>query len=203
MTIPDLIPSQYRFALAAVAILVGLAAAAAGGAVVQSWRMGEQLAKQGGELNAEIAKRDQVHADTLVEISRAAAAQLRTEQVKRLQLEDDLVESSKTKHKELTDAKTAAARLRDRLATTELRLSVLLDATAGSTDQSCGMPSTSAAGSVVHGAARGQLDPAHAQRIIGITSDGDEGLIALAACQAYTRKLTSDHKKSPVVPGLL
>ncbi|MCH2341449.1 lysis protein [Pseudomonas sp. NPDC047963] len=193
MTITDLIPSQYRFALAAVAILVGLAAAAAGGAVVQSWRMGEQLAKQGRELDAEIAKRDQVHAATLGEISRVAAAQLRTEQVKRLKLEDDLAESSKTKHKELTDAKTAAARLLDRLATTELRLSVLLDATAGSTDQSCGMPATSAAGGVVHGVTRGQLDPAHAQRIIRITSDGDEGLIALAACQAYAERASAAH----------
>lgn len=32
--------------------------------------------------------------------------------------------------------------------------------------------------------ARAQLDPAHAQRTIRITSDGDAGLIALAACQA-------------------
>lgn len=28
----------------------------------------------------------------------------------------------------------------------------------------------------------------HAQRIIGITDAGDEGLIALAACQAYIRE---------------
>ncbi|MCP9736654.1 lysis protein, partial [Pseudomonas sp. GBPI_506] len=30
-----------------------------------------------------------------------------------------------------------------------------------------------------------QLDPAHAQRIIRITDDGDNAIIALRACQAY------------------
>jgi hypothetical protein len=41
---------------------------------------------------------------------------------------------------------------------------------------------------VVHAARRAQLDPAHAQRIIAITDAGDQGLIALRACQAYIRK---------------
>ena len=44
----------------------------------------------------------------------------------------------------------------------------------------------SAAG-VVHAARRAQLDPAHAQRIIAITGDGDNAVIALRACQAYVR----------------
>jgi hypothetical protein len=189
MSLTDFIPPQYRLALAAFAALVVVVGAAAGGALVQGWRMGEQMAKQGRELAAEIAKRDQLQADTLSEISRAAAAQLRAEQAKRLKLEADLAESSKANHRELSDAKTAAARLRDSLATTELRLSVLLDATVGSSGQSCGVPATASARGVVHGAARGQLDPAHAQRIIGITGDGDEGLIALAACQAYARRV--------------
>lgn len=42
-------------------------------------------------------------------------------------------------------------------------------------------------GGVVHGGARAQRDPAHAQRIIAITDEGDRGMIALAACQAYVR----------------
>jgi len=46
-----------------------------------------------------------------------------------------------------------------------------------------------ATGGVVHGGARAQLDPAHAQRIVGITDAGDQGLIALAACQAYIQEL--------------
>jgi hypothetical protein len=38
------------------------------------------------------------------------------------------------------------------------------------------------------GAAR--LAPAHAQRIVAITDAGDQGLIVLAACQAYAREIT-------------
>jgi small basic protein len=38
--------------------------------------------------------------------------------------------------------------------------------------------------SVVHGATRAQLAPAYAQRVIEITCDGDQGLIALSARQA-------------------
>jgi hypothetical protein len=43
---------------------------------------------------------------------------------------------------------------------------------------------------VVHGRARAQLGPAHAQRIVAITDAGDQGLIALAACQAYVREVS-------------
>ena len=50
------------------------------------------------------------------------------------------------------------------------------------------MQSTTRTGGVVHAARRAQLDPAHAQRIIEITSDGDQGLIALKACQDYVRQ---------------
>jgi hypothetical protein len=44
---------------------------------------------------------------------------------------------------------------------------------------------------MVHGPTRAQLDPAHAQRIIGITDAGDQGLIALAACQAYAKEVST------------
>lgn len=44
---------------------------------------------------------------------------------------------------------------------------------------------------VVHDATRAQLGRSHAQRIIGITNDGDQGLIALAACQAYTKTVST------------
>jgi hypothetical protein len=47
---------------------------------------------------------------------------------------------------------------------------------------------------VVHGGARAQLDPAHAQRIIAITDDGDRAVIKLHACQAYVRELMPRHQ---------
>jgi hypothetical protein len=37
--------------------------------------------------------------------------------------------------------------------------------------------------------ARARLDPAHAQRIIVITDDGNQGLIVLRACHAYVSEL--------------
>jgi len=91
---------------------------------------------------------------------------------------------------ELRDAQINQARLRDRLATSDLRLSVFLDA--ADSAGGCAVPAATGAGGVVHGGTRARLDPAHAQRIIGITDDGDQGLIALAACQAYVREVSNN-----------
>jgi hypothetical protein len=137
---------------------------------VQDWCYGKQLAEQ-----------SVAHQADLTAISNAAADQVRSEQDRRLALEQRLSASDQTHHKELSDAQTNQARLRDRLATSDLQLSVLLaeDSTGG-----CSV----SAGGLVHGGARARLDPAPAQRILGITGDGDQGLIALAACQAYVRE---------------
>ncbi|CAH0152738.1 lysis system i-spanin subunit Rz [Pseudomonas mediterranea] len=141
---------------------------------VQGWRYEARLAQQAG-----------LHKDDLAVISNAAATQARAERDKRLALEQRLSASEQAHYKELSDAQTNQARLRDRLATSDLRLSVLLEDPA-----SCSaVPSATGAGGVVHGGARAQLDPAHAQRIVAITDDGDRGLIALKACQAYVRGL--------------
>jgi len=90
----------------------------------------------------------------------------------------------------MNDAKQIQDRLRDRLATADLRLSVLVDAEAF-TAPGCngGVREAAGTGGVVHGAVRARLDPAHAQRIIRITGDGDRALIALKACQAYVREV--------------
>lgn len=143
---------------------------------VDVWRYGKQLAEQ-----------SEAHQADLTAISNAAAAQQRTDQDKRLVLEQRLATSDQTHHEALTNAQKDQARLRDRLATSDLRLSVLLaeDSTGG-----CSVPAGTGAGGVVHGGARARLDPAHAQRIISITDEGDRGLIALAACQAYVREVS-------------
>jgi len=143
---------------------------------VQDWRYGQQLAEQA-----------RAQGETLNELTLAAATQQRTEQEKRLALEQRLAAADRTHHQELSNAQTHQARLRDRLATADLRLSVLLDAKDGVAG--CTVPAAATAGGLVHGAPRARLDPAHAQRVIGITGDGDQGLIALAACQAYVREI--------------
>ena len=140
------------------------------------WRYGKQLAEQSATYQAD-----------LTFISNAAAAQVRADQEQRLALEQRLAASDQAHYKELSGAQKDQARLRDRLATSDLRLSVLLDAT--DTASGCSVPADTGAGGVVHGGARARLDPAHAQRIIGITDAGDQGLIALASCQAYVREV--------------
>ncbi|WP_375741625.1 lysis protein [Pseudomonas boanensis] len=159
----------------------------------QGWRLGRQLAEQGRAHAIELAKRDKLYTDTLAEISRAAAKAARDEQDKRLKLEHQLQADDETNHRILTDAQKANARLRDQLATADLRLSVLLDATDAAAGRGCGVPAAAGTGSVVDGAPRARLDPAHAQRIVGITSDGDQGLIALKACQDYARQVSARH----------
>ena len=141
---------------------------------VDAWRYGKQLA----DLNAE-------HQTELTRLANASSALILQEQDKRIALEQWLAASDQAHYRALTDEKTKQALLRDRLATADLRLSVQLDATAATGCDA--VQATTDAGGVVHGAARAQLDPAHAQRIIGITSDGDKGLIALQACQSYVR----------------
>ena len=156
------------------AILLAIAVGFGGAWQVQDWRMGKELAKQAG-----------LHKDDLAAISNAAASQARAEQEKRLALEQQLAGQDQQHTKELYDAQRNQAVLRDRLATSDLRLSVLLDAEdpAGG----CNVPATTSTVGVVHAARRAQLDPAHAQRIIAITDAGDQGLIALRACQAYVK----------------
>lgn len=152
-----------------------LAAVSAGIAwQVQAWRYGIQLERL-----------EVLHAEALSQQSLSAQRQQRLEQDKRLALEQQLSASDQQHTRELSDAQRAQAHLRDRLATADVRLSVLLDASDSASG--CPMPATATPGSVVHGAPRARLDPAHAQRIIGITDDGDNAMIALRACQAYVR----------------
>ncbi len=156
------------------AVLIG----ATGAWMWQSNSYGKQLAEQEG-----------LHKDDLAVISNAAADQARADQDKRLALEQRLSVNDQAHHKELSDAQTNQARLRDRLATADLRLSVLIDATDPASG--CSVPASTEAVGVVHGRARARLDPAHAQRIIAITDTGDQGLIALKACQAYAKEISA------------
>jgi hypothetical protein len=173
----DLIPAQFRITAVGLLLVMLAAGSAALAWTVQGWRYGQQLERQA-----------RLHADTLNELSQASAALQRTEQDKRFALEQRLQNKDQTHHKELTDEQTKQARLRDRLATADLRLSVVLAAT--DANSGCSVSATTT-GRVVHGTTRAELDPAHAQRIIGITDVGDQGLIALRACQAYAKEVST------------
>jgi hypothetical protein len=178
MRLLDLIPAQFRIASVFLLLVILAGGSAALAWTVQGWRYGQQLERQA-----------RLQADTLNELAQASASRQRAEQDKRLALELRLQSKDETHHKELTNEQTKQARLRDRLATTDLRLSVVLAATEATS--SCAVPTTTATGRVVHGPTRAQLDPAHAQRVIGITDAGDQGLIALRACQAYAKEVST------------
>ncbi|NWD52704.1 lysis system i-spanin subunit Rz [Pseudomonas gingeri] len=178
MRLLELIPVPYRLVTVVVLLALVAGSSAAVAWQVQNWRYGQQLEQQA-----------RLQADALNEQSRVSAALQRAEQDKRLALEQRLHASDQIHSKELNDVQQNQARLRDRLATADLRLSVLLDTTDPAVG--CAVPTSATAGSVVHAAPRARLDPAHAQRIVGITDDGDQGLIALKACQAYAKVVST------------
>ena len=160
-------------------VLLALGAAALAWQL-QDWRYGRQLAEQ-ARLNAEV----------LNQLTLTAATAQQAEQDKRLALEQRLAASEQTHYRALSDAQRDQDRLRDRLATADVRLSVLLDA--GDVAARRAVPAAAGTGGVDHATVRARLDPAHAQRIIAITDTGDRGLIALQACQAYVRALAPEH----------
>ena len=143
-----------------------------------AWAAWEWQANAYGQ---QLATKEAAHQTERTNLANANSAQILAEQGKRLALEQWLAASDQSHYRALTDETTKQARLRDRLATVDLRLSVQLDA---ATTDCEGMPATTSSGGVVYGAHRAQLDPAHAQRIIGITGVGDQGLIAQQVCQA-------------------
>ena len=150
-----------------------------------AWAAWEWQANAYGQ---QLAAKETAYQTERTNLADANSALILAEQGKRLALEQWLAASDQAHYRALIDEKTKQERLRDRLATADLRLSVLLDTT-GATGSN-GMQATTSTGRVVHGTARAQLDRAHAKRIIGITGDGDQGLIALQACQAYAKEVS-------------
>ena len=158
--------------------------------IILALMAGSAWAAWGWQANAygqQLAAKEASHQTERTDLANANSALVLAEQGKRLALEQWLAASDQFHYRALTDEKTKQARLRDRLATADLRLSVQLDTTATGCDA---VQTTTRTGSVVYGAHRARLDPAHAQRIIGITGDGDQGLIALSACQAYVKMVS-------------
>ncbi len=177
MSLIDLIPAPVRPWAIALVLLAIAAGAATGAWTVQDWRYGAALARNGQAA----AEQAQARVD-------AVLGTLKREQAARVALEARLKTNDESHFKELSNAQKTQDRLSDRLATADVRLSVLLATVAGGASGD-GLSAPASAGGVVHGGTRAELDPAHAQRIVGITDDGDRGLIALKACQAYVREV--------------
>ena len=184
--------SAWATRLVAVALL--LAASAGGARTAWVWQANvykAQLADQASDFGKQLAEKDRAHGLEREKAAAAALDQLAEQQEARHALESRLQALAQTHWKEMEDAQQTQDRLRERLATSDLRLSVLLDASALTAQGSdVRLPETPDPGGLVHGVVHAELDRAHAQRIIGITGEGDRGLIALQACQAFVRELT-------------
>lgn len=176
-------------------VLAGLLIACVGGArAAWLWQANTytaKLAKQAEDFGKQLADKDRAHSLEREKAAATALDQLVAQQEARRALEARLQAQTQTHWKEMEDAQQTQARLRDRLATADLRLSVLVEAGALAAS-SCdgGLREAASTGGLVHGAIRAQLDRAHAQRIVAITDEGDRGLIALQACQAFVREVT-------------
>jgi len=180
-----LIPAALRpWAIALVVAFIAAAGAAAAW-TAQDWRYGNAMAKQESAASKKALSQ-----------AKATASQLKQESDQRLALEARLAATEQAHHKELTDGKKDRQLLLDRLATADLRLSVIL-ANGSGRPGDAGVSTATSAGGVDHGGARAELDPAHAQRIVGITGDGDDGLTALAACQGWVREVLTPGKTPP------
>jgi len=176
-----------------IAVVILLACAAVGARTAWVWQanaFGKQLASHAKDHARQLAEKDQANSREREAAAAAALQQLAEQKAQRQALEVSLQEQGKIHWQEMNDAQKTQARLRDRLATADLRLSVLVDAGAVAAP-GCdgGVREAAGTGSLVHAALRAQLDPAHAQRIIAITDEGDRGLIALHACQAYIQEV--------------
>ncbi|WP_367599276.1 lysis system i-spanin subunit Rz [Pseudomonas fulva] len=173
--------------LAILVLLLGLYVGGRGAWLWQDNEYGRQLASKGREL----ADMERQSAQRQASVVSTVLEQVQQQQAKRGALEQRLQAQDQLHHKELTHAQNERDRLRDRLATADLRLSVLLNAgTRSPAGGDGGLRATAGAGGVVHGTTRAELDPAHTQRIISITGDGDDGLKALESCQSYVIEVT-------------
>lgn len=188
MIVPAWLPSVSTLAAGVAAGVV------VGGVCAWLWQENSytrQMAEQSAGYVRQLKQLDEGYGRERAEAAAAALDQLTQQRDQRRALEERFDLQAKTHSKELNDAQKSQARLRDQLATSDLRLSVLIyRGTVAGASCNGGLREAAGAAGVVHGAIRADLDPAHAQRIVGITDEGDRGLIALKACQAYVREIT-------------
>ncbi|OLF55253.1 lysis protein [Pseudomonas chlororaphis] len=172
--------------------LLALVLGAAAGARLAWWWQAEELKRQAAGYELQLEAKGLAHSREREGAAVAALGQLEEQQKARRALEDRLQVQDQTHWKEMNDAQQAQVRLRDRLATADLRLSVLLDAgSVAASNCDGGVRAPAGTAGVVDGAVRVQLDPAHARRVIAITDEGDRGLIALKACQVYAKEVST------------
>lgn len=160
-------------------LVIAGAMAAAAGALVNGWRW-----------EAKLATANQVHADTLAEIDRAAARQLQTQQEQQADLQRRLELTEQQHYQELAHAQENTDRLRADLAADRQRLLVKVRSPA-----SCGgVPTASGAPGVDDGAQYAELHPATAADLAALAGDADRCAVRLKGLQAWVIELGKEGK---------
>ena len=138
-------------------ILAGICAALALGLVFALWRIDH------------VSTSLTTASEQVTTLTNAAASRRNTQRL--------LADLDTQHNQELTNAQATNNQLRADLATGARRLSIKTTCPAVRT--------TATTGGVDDAEARADIDPAAAQRIVAITNDGDEAIIALSALQDY------------------
>ncbi|ALY46450.1 TPA: lysis protein [Pseudomonas aeruginosa] len=159
--------------ISARAFFVALACFAAGW-VVQSWRLGEQMAGQESAYKAELARISQVATD----------AQRRADEQHQA-LAKAIQKQSAAQYEEYTNAQAENAQLRTDLRDAKRRLSVRVSGCSAAD-----VPATTNAGSVDHEAGRADLDPRDSAALLAIVGRGDDAIRQLTACQAHIHAIS-------------
>lgn len=172
-----MIPDRYRLAAVGVLVAGALLAAACAGAWLNGLRW-----------QARLAVAERVHADTLAEISRAAANQLATQQAAQQRLTQALAAVDTQHYQELTHAQQTIDRMAADLAGAHRRLSVRLAAPACAS----GVPGNADPARLDDGAgARADLHPATAAGVVRVTGRADQCRARLTALQDWVRTATA------------
>ncbi|OWL90140.1 lysis system i-spanin subunit Rz [Halopseudomonas aestusnigri] len=177
------LPGKYKLAAQiglTVLLLIGLVGS--GFWVGWSWN--------GANGRADVAAAEKLHSDTLGEIARAGAQQLRQQQERYVELQVQLAEQDKQHNQELTNVQKSNVQLAVDLAAAKRRLSVRITSPAASAS---GVPAGTSAASVDDGAGtRADIHPATAAGLVRVTGRADECRIRLTALQAWARKVAPE-----------
>ena len=175
--------SKYRIAawvIGAIALVIALVGA--GFSVGWQW--------QAAEGAAALDRAQRLHADTLGEISRAAAGQLQRQQQRTTQLQHQLTQLDSKHHSEMTSVQSENTQLVVDLAAANKRLSVRT--TTGPAASGSGvLAGTTPAGLDNGSGTRADIHPATAANLVRVTARADECRAKLTGLQAWARVVTA------------
>ena len=126
------------------------------------------------------------HAQAMQAVTDAATLAAQQALARQTELSSQIAAIDAAHTEEIERAKIENDKLRGDVLSGARRLSVVAKCPAGSRGVSAGAASPG----VDHAAERAELDPAAAERIVGITNDGDTAIMQLTACQDYIKAVT-------------